>query len=446
MAAAPQPPRPALNSEAVAPARPPALTSSTAPGRCSALRSALQVASTGLLPVPQGALDQEEAGCRRPAGQGQVSAGPAVQHFVAKIVVAHGERPWESLCAGLRGLDPVTSGRWAVEDVSLSSLVVRPVWDGECGFAGMPAALEAGRSILRMKPALLLIAPGLSAAREGIARSAAWPRGRVDLPAGRKSELHTSDLVWAAVAALLDAVLEVAAEGLPAPSFALLLPEAFASARGRLRVEPWLEARLDALARLPEVRTGAFYQCDWAHLEAASEPQRVLTDLPFLADACHEGLPVLRAKRGARDERCYSYCGPLPGSCACGVGHRRRSAEEAAAADPLEPGTAERLVGLIDEKFDWKAARPAALVGGELAAFALLSGPPCRGPPVPPAGAGRKGGWRPLDLYIGRNNRYGGVAWGNHLKSAKTGTRPAVAAFLRRSSGAIRGVGPRLRI
>jgi len=319
VATAPQPPRKGINSEAVAPVRPPVPTSSFAPGRCSALRSALQVASAGLLPVPQGAFDPDKAGGRRPSELLQAPAGPAPQHFVAKIVVARGELPWESLCSGLRALGPVTSGRWAVEDVSLSSLVIRPVWDGECGFAGMPAALEAGRTILRMKPALLLIAPGLSAAREGGARSAAWPRGRVELPASRKSELHAADLVWAAVAALLDAVLEVAAEGLPAPAFALLMPEAFASARGRIRVEPWLEARLDSLARLPGVRAGAFYQCEWARQEASSEPQRILTDLPFLIDACHEGLPILRAKRGARGERCYSYCGPLPGSCGAAV-------------------------------------------------------------------------------------------------------------------------------
>ena len=386
-----------------------------------ALRSALRVASAGLLPVPQGAFDPEQAGGGRSSELLQAPMGHAPPSFPSNIVVVRGLVPWASLLTSLRTLEPVSSGRWAVEDVCLTSLLVRPSWDGESGLAGRQAALEAGRLILRRRPSLLLIAPGFRAAQDGHSRSAAWPRGRVELPASKRSALHLEDLCWSAVAALLDAVLEVAAEELPAPAFALVLPEAFASARGRARLEPLLEARLDSLARLPGVRSGAFYQCAWAPQEAAAEPQRIISDLPFLLDDCAMGLPVLRAKRGAKGERCHSYCGPLPSSCSCGRAHRLRSSEEAAASEPLEPGASRRLVDLLGRRFAWEAAGPTALVGGELAAYTLLSGPPCRGPPVPSAGSGVREGWRPLDMYIGRNNRFGDTTWGNPFKVGRDG-------------------------
>jgi len=228
------------------------------------LRAALQVATAGLLPAPRRAFDQEQASgdCSSrllPATTGRVP--PSVH---SNIVVVRGIVPWASLLSALHTLEPVSSGRWAVEDVCLTSLLVRPSWDGVHGLADRQAVLEAGRAILRLKPSLLLVAPGFRAAHAGHSRSAAWPRGRVELSARRKSELHLEDLCWSAVAALLDAVLEVATEGLQAPAFALFLPEAFASAHGRARLEPLLEARIDALARLPGVTTGAFYQCAWA--------------------------------------------------------------------------------------------------------------------------------------------------------------------------------------
>ena len=70
---------------------------------------------------------------------------------------------------------------------------------------------------------------------------------------GKKAELPLEDLCWAAVAGLLDAILEVIAADLPAPAFVLALPEAFSSVSGRARVEPLYEARLDSLACLPGV-------------------------------------------------------------------------------------------------------------------------------------------------------------------------------------------------
>ena len=201
-------------------------------------------------------------------------------------------------------------------------------------FAGQQDALEAGRAVLRKRPSLLLIAPGFRAARSGADRSAAWPRGRVDLPAARKAELHLEDLCWAAIGGLLDAVLEAAAEDLPSPAFVLLLPEAFASAGGQARIEPLFEARLDALARLPGVVTGAFHQCAWAGHGEAAEPQRLISSCTPLLSHVFAGLPTLRERRGARGERRRAYFGPLPGSCNCGSLHATRPAEAALAAEP----------------------------------------------------------------------------------------------------------------
>jgi len=395
--------------------------STGAPVRGVALKSALRAASAGLLPASQGAFRQEPASGGRPAELLQVPSGLAPREFTPKVLVVRGSILWETLSAGLAALEPVASGRWSVEDVGIHSLISRPEWAGESGYAGEQVALEAGRAILRRGPSLLLIAPGFRAGNGGDGRSAAWPRGRVGLSPDRKAAFHMEDLCWAAIAGLLDAIVEAAAADLPAPSFALLLPEAFSTANGRARLEPFYEARLEAIAKQPGIFSGAFFQCAWAPHTAAADPMRILTDLPFLVKDCFVGRPVRKSRRGARGDRCYSYLGPLPGSCSCGNAHPRRSSEAAAGAEPLEPGTTLRLTARLEQDFDWRAAGPAALVGGELAACTLLAGPPCRGPPVAKLASGAGGCWRPLDVYVDRNDRHGDPFWGNPYKVGRDG-------------------------
>jgi len=407
--------------EAAVVARPAIAVPPGAPVRGVALKSALQAASAGLLPASQRAFCQEQASGGTPPEPLPTPNGPSPRGFVPNILVVRGVVPWAALDAGLAALEPVASGRWTVEDICLTSLVVQPEWDGDLGSADEQVALEAGRAVLGRGPALILIAPGFRAGNGGRGRSAAWPRGRVELPADKKKGFHVEDLCWRAIAGLLDAVVEAAAAELPAPSFALLLPEAFSSADGRARLEPFFVARLEALAKLPGVASGAFYQCAWAPHEEAAPPLRLLTDLPFLLEDCHSGLPMLRSRRGAQGGRCPVYVGPLPGSCGCGVVHKRRSSEEVTVAEPLEPGTSLRLTAQLGRFFSWEAAGPSALAGGELAACTLLSGPPCRGPPVSKCLPGAGEAWRPLDIYIGRNNRYGDTSWGNPYKVGRDG-------------------------
>jgi len=307
----------------------------------------------------------------------------------------------------LAALEPVSSGGWSVDEVQLESLLRRPHWDGDPGFADGQVALEVGRALLRRKPGLMILAPGVRAARNGHLRSAAWPRGRIGLQPAKRAELHSEDLCWLAVAGLLDAVVEVLAAGLPAPSFALFLPEAFSTANGRARLEPLYESRLATLVALPGVLTGAFFQCDWAGIENAAEPMRIISNLPALLKGCQVGLPVRRPARGPDGGRLFSYHGPLPSSCSCGVGHARRPAAVAAKAEPLEAGPSRQLACRLGAHFQQLAAGPLALFGGEVAALALLSGPPSRGPPVAAQLIGSVEGWRPLDLYVGRNDRFG---------------------------------------
>jgi len=291
-------------------------------------------------------------------------------------------------------------------------------------------ALDAARAVLRKKPSLLVIAPGVRAARHGGHRSRAWPRGRVGLRADQLSELHAEDLLWGAVAGLLDAIREAAEAGLPAPPFLLLMAEAFSTANGHARVEPFYEARLDAVAALTSVLTGALYQCDWAPHEASGEPLRLISDLPALVEGCHLGLPVRRRKRECHGGVGFSYCGPLPSSCGCGSAHRRRSSAEANVAEPMEAGPSAQLARRIETALQRPAAGPSALFGGECAALALLSGPPARGPPVPVRSAGGRTGWRPLDLYVGRNSRIGEPTWGNPFRVGKDGdARSCCAAY-----------------
>ena len=417
---------------------PPVTTPASAPGRCSALKSALQVASAGLLPVPPGALYQEEAGDGRTPGHLQAPAGAGSPEFVKNVLVVRGQVPWRSLHSGLGLLEPFLSGRWTIEDVCITDLVSRPSWDGELGFAGRQDALEAGRSILQKKPSLLLIAPGFRAAGSEASRSAAWPRGRVELSKTRRAALHLEDLCWAAIGGLLDAVLEAAAEGLPSPAFVLFLSEAFATAGGRARVEPLFEARLDTLARLPGVITGAFHQCAWAEHEAATEPQRLIANVTALRAHIFVGLPTLREKPGARGERRRSYFGPLPGSCSCGRQHKRRSSEEAAVAEPLEPGVSGRLSELLGTVIADEAAGPTALAGGEVAAFTLLSGPPAedrqsRQQRRVPEEAGDPSTCTSVEI-VGWETPSGVTP----LRSAETGMLPGAAGFSRRISGRTR--------
>jgi len=372
----PRPPAGVSTSEAAAPAGPPVSTLVCVSGRCGALKNALQAASAGRLPTAPGPLSLDKAGEERTAGLAQTPADVSSPIVVKKVLVVRGQVPWHSLLAGLGLLEPFSSGRWTTEEVCISDLVSRPSWDGELGFAGCQDALEAGRSLLHKKPSCLLIAPGFRAAGSEARRSAAWPRGRVELPAPRRATLHLEDLCWAAIGGALDALLETAAAGLPSPSFVLLLPEAFATAGGRARVEPLFEARLDTLARLPGVVTGAFYQCAWSAQDAASEPQRLITNVGGFLPHMFDGLPTLREKPGARGERHMSYFGPLPNSCDCGRRHVRRSAEVTAVSEPLEPGASRRLAELLGKLLADEAAGPTALAGGEVAAFTILSGPP----------------------------------------------------------------------
>jgi len=305
--------------------------------------------------------------------------------------------------------------------VHLDALIDKPSWDGYRGFASVQVALEASREVLRRTPSVVLIAPGLRAALNGNLRSTAWPHGRLGLLVAKKAELHSEDLCWAAVAGLLDAILEVVAADLPAPAFALLMPEAFSTASGRLRVAPLYEAHLDALAALPGVSTGAFFQCAWGPQDSAADPLRIISNIPVLLEGCHMGLPARRAMRGPDGGRRFAYQGPFPGSCGCGVVHRRRSAAEVSAAEPVEAGPSRQLARRLEGFLQQQAARPTALFGGELAALALLSGPPSRGPPVSARPHSTEEGWRPLDLYVGRNDRYGATTWGNPFKVGRDG-------------------------
>jgi len=172
---------------------------------------------------------------------------------------------------------------------------------------------------------------------------------------------------------------------------------------------------------LPGVVTGAFYQCAWAGHEEAAEPQRLLTSYASLLPHVAAGLPELRVRPGLRGEHRRAYFGPLSGSCACGRAHPRRTSEAALAAETLVPGAARRLVDLLNDTGAWDASRPTALVGGEIAASTLLSGPPCRGPSVRSAAAGARKYWRPLDIYVGRNSRLGDPKWGNPFRVGRDG-------------------------
>jgi len=87
----------------------------------------------------------------------------------------------------------------------------------------------------------------------------------------------------------------------------------------------------------------------------------------------------------------------------------------------MEAGPSAQLARKVEAFMQRLAAGPTALFGGEQAALALLSGPPSRGPPVPAPASGAKGGWRPLDLYVGRNDRLGDPTWGNPFKVGKDG-------------------------
>jgi len=100
---------------------------------------------------------------------------------------------------------------------------------------------------------------------------------------------------------------------------------------------------------------------------------------------------------------------------------RRRTADEAAESEPLAPGASRRFAELLSGVVSLQAAGPLALVGGELAACTLLSGPPCRGPPVPSSAERAREGWRPLDVYVGRNSRHGDVKWGSPHKVGRDG-------------------------
>ena len=160
----------------------------------------------------------------------------------------------------------------------------------------------------------------MRAALHGGHRSNAWPRGRLGLRPSQKTELHAEDLLWATVAGLLDAIREVVAAGLLAPPFVLMMSEAFSTANGRTRVEPFFEARLDAVAALPGVLTGALYQCDWAPHEAAGDPLRLLTDISALVEGCHLGPPLRRRTRELDGGCGFSYLGPCPVLAAAGPG------------------------------------------------------------------------------------------------------------------------------
>jgi len=397
-----------------------------------ALRSALRAAAAGLLPVPHGAFRQEPASGGGPTEPLQVSSGREPPQFISKVIIVRGAVAWDTLRAGLSALEPVASGHWSVEELGLDSLVARPEWAGEAGYASEQAALEAGRTVLRRDPSLLLMAPGFRSDNGGGGRSAAWPRGRIGISSARKAACHVEDLGWAAIAGLLDAVVEAAASDLPTPSFVLLLPEPFATASGRARLEPFYEARLEAMAKQPGISTGAFYQCAWAAHSSAAYPLRIITNLPFLVEGCVGGLPFRKAHRGARGDQRFSYHGPLPGSCSCGRAHPRRTSDAVASAEPLEPGTTRQLVARLEKEFDWRAAGPSALVGGELAACTLLAGPPCRGPPVAkfapvPGNAGVP--WTcTLAVTTGMVTPFGATG----SRSVGTATRSAAAGATRR--------------
>ena len=77
--------------------------------------------------------------------------------------------------------------------------------------------------------------------------------------------------------------------------------------------------------------------------------------------------------------------GPLPASCGRGLGRQRRSSAGVVAAEPAEVGTSRLLARRLTAHLECHAARPSALFGGEVAAWALLSGPPSRGPPGLPS-------------------------------------------------------------
>jgi len=134
------------------------------------------------------------------------------------------------------------------------------------------------------------------------------------------------------------------------------------------------------------------------------------------------GPPCRRSRRGPDGGRRFAYQGPLPASCSCGLVHQRRTAAEVLAAEPVEAGPSRLLARRLEAHLERHAARPSALFGGEVAALALLSGPPSRGPPVKGSSRGTEEDWRPLDLYVGRNNRFGATTWGNPYKVGRDGS------------------------
>jgi len=403
------------------PHQPAATGFSSAPVRGAALRSALRAAAAGLSSSSRVAFRPVQAGGGGTAELLQAPIVPAPRGIARSILVVRGSVPWTGLHSELVALEAVSSGRWAVEDLVLDSLITRPSWAGERGFACEQAALDASREILRRNPAVVVLAPGLRASRSGHLRSAAWPRGSAELPMRKRLELHSDDVAWMAVAGVLDAIIEVTAADVPAPAFALLMPEAFSTASGRLRLEPFYEAHLDALAGLSGVSTGALYQCAWGSQAQAAVPLRFISNIPALLDGCYPGPPVRRAARGSDGGKRFAYHGPLPSSCECGSAHQRRSTDEALAAEPAEAGTSRRLAQRLGVFLGQQAARPLALFGGESAALTLLEGPPSRGPPVSGRSRGGEKGWRPLDQYVGRNDRYGATTWGNPFKVGRDG-------------------------
>jgi hypothetical protein len=321
---------------------------------------------------------------------------------------------------------PVTSSsRRVIEEQSLISLLAVPAWEGDAGFAPPEAVLEMARAILALKFSILVVAPSFRAASSAALRTASWPRGRVDLPPARRAALRAEELSWEAVAAVIDALLEAKESGEVTPHFLLVLPEAFSVAAGRFRLETLLQAKLDTLAALPHVYSGAFYQCAWGKLQGAAEPMRLISDLEELVADTFRGPPVWRSVRSGGVGSRPVYLGPLPRSCGCGETHPRRRADEAAASEPLEPAVSRVLAARIRDLVEPRG--PAALAGGEDVALSLLVGPPRRGAPV---SSSARISWRPLDLYIGRNSRLGDPGWGNPFKVGRDGKAERCCAEL----------------
>jgi len=337
---------------------------------------------------------------------------------VLKILVLHGrDEQVDTLIGALAG----TAG--LLEDKKVE-VVSRPlVLEAQPGqdqswtpFVTEAAAWTAGNTLLQCRPSLVLMLPPVQSfarrparlsEQKASLRSPEWPWGHPGLPAELRKEIVQEDAALFMSAGLLDALIEA---GPASPPFALLIPEAFGSVGEVPVVEPFLHSRLQAVAGLAEVQSGAFRQCCWAKGPGPAAPVRFVSNCATLCERASLGppryLPVGRPL----------YLGPLPRACSCPPGPAGPSG-----TGLLHPPSIVQLAVALRKALTSRPKGQAALCDGGAAAMALLAGPPRRGPPVPSSRHSSAPHMRPLDLYIGRNARFGDAGWGNPFKIGRDG-------------------------